>query len=131
VAAFQPLGASEPEIYLLDAQVATGSEITQTLTVTLTWQTVAVLDEDYTVFVHLLAGDGTKIGQQDGPPCHGECPTSGWQRGEIVVDRHLSTRPPNAPPGPYRLALGLYLLDSGERVAVAGRDDGTVLLDVP
>jgi len=35
------------------------------------------------------------------------------------------------PPGAYRLAIGLYLLDSGKRAAIAGRDDGTVFINVP
>ena len=35
------------------------------------------------------------------------------------------------PAGPYRLALGLYLLDGGERAAVGGRDEQMVLIDVP
>jgi hypothetical protein len=38
---------------------------------------------------------------------------------------------PGAPPGPYRLAIGLYMLDSGERAAIVGRDDKTVFVDVP
>jgi hypothetical protein len=36
-----------------------------------------------------------------------------------------------APPGPYRLALGLYLLETGDRAAVIGQDERTVYLDVP
>jgi hypothetical protein len=48
-----------------------------------------------------------------------------------VTDVHRLTVPDGAPPGPYRLAVGLYLLDGGERAAVAGREDGTVYLDVP
>jgi hypothetical protein len=48
-----------------------------------------------------------------------------------VVDRHQFDLAPGAPPGPYRLAVGLYRLDTGERVAIQGREDGTVVLDVP
>jgi hypothetical protein len=81
------------------------------------------------VFVHLLAA-GNKLAQFDARPCGGECPTSGWRPGAIVVDRHQVALPPDAPPGPYRLAVGLYLLATGERVPVVGRDDGTVTIDV-
>jgi len=48
-----------------------------------------------------------------------------------VADRHRLDLPASAPPGPYRLAVGLYLLDSGQRAAVIGSDEGTVILDVP
>jgi hypothetical protein len=69
--------------------------------------------------------------QRDTRPCDGECPTDTWAPGEIVVDRYQLDLAPDAPPGPYRLAMGLYLLDNGERAIVAGRDDRTVFFDVP
>ncbi len=130
VAMFQPAGADAPQMMLLDTNIAPPNEITPTLAVTLTWQAVASVADDYTVFVHVLTPD-EKVTQQDTRPCGGECPTRSWQPGEIVVDRHRLDLPAGAPPGPYRLAVGLYLLDTGERVAVIGRDDGTVFLHVP
>jgi len=130
VALIQPLGAKAPRIMLLEAEMAAPTEITPTLTVTLTWQTVAPLTDDYTIFLHVLTPEA-KIAQRDSQPCDGECPTSGWQPGEIVADRHRLDLPASAPPGPYRLAVGLYLLASGQRAAVVGSDEGTVILDVP
>jgi len=129
VAEFQPAGTVLPPIQLLVAGMGPAAGITSTVTLTLTWQALATVPEDYTVFVHLLAA-GTKLAQSDARPCGGECPTSGWRPGAIVVDRHPIVLPPNAPPGPYRLAVGLYLLATGERVPVVGRDDGTVTIDV-
>jgi len=136
-------GAAEPDaaggtahILLLDYQVEPPTEITPTLTLTLTWQAVALtpqavapVDADYTVFIHLLAGE-EKVAQRDSQPCDGACPTSTWQPGKIMVDRHSLGLPPEAAPGPYRLAVGLYLLESGDRAAVLGEDDRTVYLDV-
>jgi hypothetical protein len=101
------------------------------LTLTMTWQTVQPLAEDYTVFVHALAEGDTRAAQRDTWPCDGECPTTGWEPGEIIVDRHQFDLLSDAPPGPYRLAVGFYLLETGERLAVAGREDGTVVIDVP
>jgi len=128
--------APEPEaaggtahVLLLDYRVQPPTEITPTLTLTLTWQAVAPVEADYTVFVHLLAGE-EKVAQRDSQPCDGECPTSTWQPGRIVVDRHAISLPPEAPAGPYRLAVGLYLLETGDRAAVLGRDDRTVYLNV-
>ena len=64
-------------------------------------------------------------------PCDGACPTNTWQPGAIIADRHSLELETSASPGPYRLAIGLYLLDSGERAAIVGRDDETVVIDVP
>jgi len=128
-ALFQPLDASAPQILLLDYEIEAPGEITPTLAVTLTWQAVEPITGDYTVFVHVLAGE-TKVAQRDTRPCSGECPTDTWAPGAIVVDRYDLSLPPEAPPGPYRLAVGLYLLETGDRAAVVGRDDATVILDV-
>ncbi len=130
VALFRPVEAAAPQIMLLQATVSPPTEITPTLTLTLTWQAVEPVAGDYTVFVHLLAG-GEKIAQRDTRPCDGLCPTNGWQPGEIMADRYRLDLPSDAPPGPYRLAVGLYLLETGDRAAVVGRDDKAVFLDVP
>jgi hypothetical protein len=130
VAMFQPAAADAPELMLLDHQIASPTEITPTLTLTLTWQAVQPLADDYTVFVHILGGE-ERIAQRDTRPCDGECPTDAWQPGQIVSDRHQLALPPEAPPGPYQVAVGLYLLESGERAAVVGREDRTVYFDVP
>jgi hypothetical protein len=130
VAMLQPVEADAPQIVLLNYEVMPSSEITPTLMLTLTWQAVAPVGGDYTVFVHALAEDGTKVAQRDTRPCTGACPTPTWQPGEIITDRHQLTLAPDAPASPSRLAVGLYLLDSGDRAAVVGRDDETVFLDV-
>lgn len=134
VALLQPAEASNPQIFLLDYEVTAATEITASLALTLTWQAVQPVADDYTVFVHLLGGDNAKIVQVDRRPCGGECPTSTWMPGQIIRDRYELELAPAAEadvaPGPYRLAIGLYLLDSGERAQVIGRQDGTVILDV-
>ena len=131
LAMFQPDADGVPEILLLDYEIAPPTEITPTLTLTMTWQAVQPPVEDYTVFVHTLAGVDTRAAQRDTYPCDSECPTTTWQAGQIIVDRHQFDLPPDAPAGPYRLAAGLYLLATGERVAIPGRDNGTVVIDVP
>lgn len=133
VAMFQPgaAGESAPQIMILAYEVMSPTEITPTLTLTLTWQAVAPVAGDYTVFVHALNSDGSKAAQRDTRPCNGECPTSAWIPGEIVIDRYELDLGQGAAADPYRLAVGLYLLETGERAAVWGREDGTVFLDVP
>jgi hypothetical protein len=128
VAMFQPVAANQPDILLLDYDVSAPTGLEPTLAVTLTWQALAPLPEDYTVFLHVLRDGDEKVAQRDSRPCSGECPTGTWRPGEIVVDRHQLSLPAEASPGPFRVALGLYLLDSGQRAAVAG-DGDTVILD--
>lgn len=138
VAFLQSANADAPQIALLDYEVQAPTEITPTLTLTMTWQAVAPVTHDYTVFAHVLSDESTKVAQSDTRPCNGTCPTDTWEPGEILVDRHELILTPYATgdsahplSGPYRLAVGLYLLDTGERATVVGRDDETVILHVP
>jgi hypothetical protein len=78
------------------------------LRVTLYWQAVGEMQTGYTVFVHLLDGEGKLRAQHDGPPAGGDWPTTAWTPGEIVRDEHSLTVPADVPPGRYALAVGLY-----------------------
>ena len=130
VAMFQPVEAETPQIIILDYELLPPTEITPTVTLTLTWQAVGPVAGDYTVFAHVLSPDGSKAAQRDTRPCGGECPTDTWQPGEIIVDRYELELSADSPPGPYRIALGLYLLETLDRATVIGRDDRTVFIDV-
>lgn len=90
----------------------------RTVTVTLDWSADGRPSRAYTVFVHLLGADETAITQADGQPLGTEYPTSFWDAGERVADPHVLVIPPGAPPGEYRLRVGLYLLETGERLPV-------------
>jgi hypothetical protein len=131
IAMFQAPEVDAPELMILDYQIAPPTEITPTLTLTLTWQAVQPVVDDYTVFVHVLTEEDEKVAQTDVRPCEGDCPTNTWQPGEIIADRYQLDLPPGTPTGPYQLAVGLYMLDTGERATVLGRDDRTVFLNVP
>jgi|GEM_PF-566648 hypothetical protein len=80
----------------------------ETLRLTLFWQARQWIAQDYTVFVHLLDSQGKLWGQHDGPPQDGALPTSAWNPGELLRDEHILTVDAQAPPGDYRLAIGLY-----------------------
>ena len=80
----------------------------ETLRLTLFWQARQWIAQDYTVFVHLLDSQGKLWGQHDGPPQDGALPTSAWNTGELLRDEHILTVDAQAPPGDYRLAIGLY-----------------------
>ncbi len=90
----------------------------QTVDVTLTWQAVQPIAEDYTVFVHLLGPDGRLHGQVDSWPVQGTFPTSTWPIGEPISDRYSVMLNPDAPTGAYRLEVGLYLLATNTRLPI-------------
>jgi hypothetical protein len=131
VAAFKAAGSPSVQVLLLETEIAPHQEITPTLVLTLTWQAVEPVAEDYTTFVHVLDGAGEKVAQRDSQPCSGKCPTSAWQPGTIILDRYELAVPPGSGPGPYNLVLGLYLLETGERAAVVGREDDGIVVHVP
>jgi hypothetical protein len=104
----------------------------QLVDVTLHWQALRTLDEDYTVFVHLLGPDGLLHGQVDSWPVQGTLPTSTWQPGQRIDDRYLVPLDADAPPGSYQLEIGVYLLSTNTRLPVLGPEgiplDDRVLL---
>lgn len=101
-----------------------------TLHVTLLWQALAGTDDDYTVFVHLLAADGTLIAQHDGVPVQGTRHTSTWQPGELLLDRHLVVVPPQTAAQQATLAVGMYEMQTIERQTFAGGQDAIPLLQI-
>ncbi|MGQ9715157.1 MAG: hypothetical protein ACUVST_10410 [Anaerolineae bacterium] len=102
----------------------------------LVWQAWGQVQGDYTVFVHLVGGDGRILAQEDAAPAGGERPTSGWRPGEIVADAHTLPSPQQGASGPFCLALGWYLPQTGERLplvraALPAEPDHRVWLRVP
>lgn len=98
--------------------------------VTLYWQCQRPSPYDYTVFIHLLDQSGRIVAQVDEQPIHGDYPTSMWRLGEQIRDPHQLSLPDDLPPGSYELRLGLYRLETGERLPIVGssppRDDVAV-----
>ncbi|MFH1086174.1 MAG: hypothetical protein V1772_10480, partial [Chloroflexota bacterium] len=80
----------------------------QPLRLTLYWRARAAPAADYKVFVHLAGADERLWAQHDAAPANWGRPTFGWVAGEVVMDEHTLTLPPETPPGAYRLYVGLY-----------------------
>jgi hypothetical protein len=74
----------------------------------------------YAVFIHLADDAGRVWAQSDSVPVNWTRPTTGWVPGEYVADTHALTLPDDLPPGEYRLWVGLYDPQTGNRVPVAG-----------
>jgi hypothetical protein len=93
---------------------------------TLYWRARAVVENDYTVFVHLVDQGGKLWGQGDSIPVRGMYPTSAWLPGQLVEDRHVIQVAPGVPPGSYRVLVGLYDPATLERLEAVG-PEGPVL----
>jgi hypothetical protein len=96
--------------------------------VVLYWRADQDMTEDYTVFVHLVDEQGVIWGQQDHEPEKGFYHTSFWDVGETVADQYELTVDKETPPGDYQVEVGMYILATGERLAIVG-EDGQALDD--
>jgi mannosyltransferase len=99
------------------------------LPVTLFWEARALIPEPHKVTVQLLDGAGSLIAQHDGEPVGGFAPTTIWQPGQAVIDRHGVLLPVDLPSGGYTLVVAVYHAATGERlpVTVAGESVGDYL----
>jgi hypothetical protein len=94
----------------------------QSLDLTLFWQAKEEMDISYKYFVHLFdAESGELVAQLDGVPRDWSYPTNVWHAGEYVSDR-ISLPLSGVENGRYRLEVGLYHPDTGERLAAVGED---------
>ncbi|MCA9922687.1 MAG: hypothetical protein KC421_09950, partial [Anaerolineales bacterium] len=88
------------------------------LRLALHWQSLAALDENYTVFVQVLDAQDRIVGQMDAWPLQGTYPTTAWTPGEQVTDPYVVQLDGVLSPGAYRLQVGWYLLATVRRLPV-------------
>jgi hypothetical protein len=92
----------------------------RSLTLKLAWRALRTIDQNYKVFVHVFDPATEKIvAQSDVMPRNNTYPTSRWISGEVITDT-ITLSLADAPPGAYRIAIGLF--DDTGRVPVSGRD---------
>jgi hypothetical protein len=109
--------------YDLAAPIARPGE---TVGLTLYWSSDGDIRQRYKVFTHLLgdtfnAATGNFLwGQSDNEPAANTRPTTTWRSAEVIVDEHTIPVAVDAPPGTYRLEIGLYDPVSGARLPVLG-----------
>jgi hypothetical protein len=95
---------------------------------TLYWSSNGNVRQRYKVFTHLLgdvfnAETGNFLwGQADNEPAANTRPTTTWREAEVIVDRYAIPVAANAPPGLYRIEVGLYDAISGQRLPLLGED---------
>jgi len=89
----------------------------QELRVELEWTTIMTVERQLTAFVHVYDAQGKLVAQQDGYPLSGLYPPWLSQTGEGVRDvRHIPL-PDHLPAGHYRVGVGVYDAETGQRVA--------------
>ncbi len=95
------------------------------LALTLYWQAQGAARADYTLFVHILDGEGALVAQWDGPPAGAEYPTSEWPQGGYRWQRVTIALPEGGlPPGAYTLSAGLYTFPDMTRLPISGSPSG-------
>jgi len=96
------------------------------LHLTLYWQARGEIKGWYKVFTHLLDGQDRIWAQKDSVPVGGTRPTTGWVKGEIIVDEYQLVVDPDAPDGDYILEVGMYEEGTGRRLRVLNERGQTV-----
>lgn len=107
--------------YALDSLPGTSSP---TLELVLYWQPLRRLSYDYSVFVHLRDAAGQTLAQADHLPLGPVYPPTLWPVGEIIRERSQLSLPAGLAPGSYGLWIGVYRLDTLERLPVSDDRSG-------
>jgi tetratricopeptide (TPR) repeat protein len=120
------------KVQLLGYNVKGGFRPGDNVHLTLFWRCMEKMEQSYTVFAHLVDADDKLVTQKDNPPVDGFYPTTKWEVGEIVRDQYDLFIPSDVPPGGYRLNVGMYLVETGERLTVSdgehSKSDTRILL---
>ncbi len=118
------LAIFEGGIHLRGAEVETGTAAPgDWLKFSLVWQVEETPGDDLTVFTQLVGPDGQVWGQYDNQPGGGWYGMPLWQPDRLVEDNYTFQLAPDAPPGQYRLIVGLYHSDTLERLPTQAGED--------
>ncbi|MCB9078774.1 MAG: glycosyltransferase family 39 protein [Anaerolineaceae bacterium] len=89
-----------------------------TLYLNLYWQAHQPPGDRYRAFVHLTDGTTLWSQQDDDPACR--LPTTIWRAGQHGLGQFRLPIPLDMPPGRYPLIIGLYQVDTLERLTITG-----------
>jgi hypothetical protein len=89
------------------------------LPITLHWETLSPIRDEYNVYVRLVDEMGNVWGQVDRLPLGGMWRTNQWQPGTYVQDEYRLSLRPGTPPGVYHLEVAMYSFVTGETFGVA------------
>jgi hypothetical protein len=85
----------------------------EAITLTLIWRSLKAIDEDYTVFTHVLDRSGQQVAGKDNQTVNGTYPTSHWMPGEYVIDEYVI---PVIAPDDFGIETGLYDPETGAQL---------------
>jgi len=94
------------------------------LDLVLYWEALQPLPYDYTIFVHMRDATGRNVAQGDHQPLSPVYPPTLWPVGQTIRERSVLTVPEDVPAGTYDLWIGLYRLDTLERLPVVNDTSG-------
>lgn len=100
----------------------------ETIRLSLGWEALAEMDMDYTVFVHVVDETENMVAQHDGQPRGNTLVTSTWPPG-YPIREDIPLQMPDSP-GNYRVYVGLYRADTGERLTVDAPDNRVLLGEI-
>lgn len=95
--------------------------------VQLMWGASQQINRPYTVFIHLLDGNGRLVAQADGLPRGGQWLTTCWQPGQAFADSQVIEPADELAAGRYTLRAGFYWLPTGERALLQDGNDSVEL----
>ncbi|MEW6232782.1 MAG: hypothetical protein AB1566_10795, partial [Chloroflexota bacterium] len=99
------------------------------LNLRLQWQAQGATKLPHKVTAQLLDKDNRIWGQRDSVPGDGAWPTTGWVRGEVLLDDYQVAVKDQTPPGEYRLVVAMYDAASGQRLPVTVEEEPGRALD--
>ncbi len=103
-------------------------QIAASLKLILYWRSEAPLDVDYTTFVHIRNSSGDIVVQKDQSPLEGTYPTGLWDVGEIIADEIIISFPNNLPAREYRIIVGMYDFETGQRLNIPDNPTNELIL---
>lgn len=80
----------------------------ESITLSLFWQALAPMDEDYSIGIHLVDANGRVVGARDSYPGKGMLPTRLWRAGQLIRDDFWLPVNADAVPGAARIQVSLY-----------------------
>ncbi len=111
---------------LLGYSLTGNAERGKTLTLSLYWTAAQPIKGAYKTFVHFEDSGGIVRAQCDTSPWNGMFPTDRWLPGETVQDECALQIPADAPPGNYRLRVGVYERPDARVPLASGGDQVTL-----
>jgi 4-amino-4-deoxy-L-arabinose transferase-like glycosyltransferase len=97
--------------------------------VTLYWQALDEVEEDYSVFVHVVDDRDQTVAQNDSKPRAGFYPTTYWRQGETVADQYCLSLPSDVQKGHYQVLVGMYVPENMQRLAAFDADGNRIPSD--